>query len=187
MTKEKFKANIREAIRSLYAFKQRSILTLIGIVIGISSIIAMISVSIIVKEETIRQLKEMGTDIFTVQKGSAEIGQLKNREKRIILEDVAAMPLRCQLITKTVPIVTNYAEIKYKANKFGNPIIGTSQALKELDNIKLKEGRFISDLDANSFFCVIGSQTANKLKQFGFKEMIGGKIKFADNILPLSA
>lgn len=86
----------------------------------------MISVSIIVKEETIRQLKEMGTDILTVQKGSIGIGQLKNKERHIGLEDVTVMSLHCQLIIKAVPIVTNYTEIKYKTNKFGNPIIGTT-------------------------------------------------------------
>jgi putative ABC transport system permease protein len=61
-------SNLKEAARSLLASKQRTILALIGIVIGIGSVIAMVSVGRIVQEESLRQFKEMGTDILTIEK-----------------------------------------------------------------------------------------------------------------------
>ena len=65
------KANLREAAVNLYVARQRSLLALIGIGIGISSVIALVSVRKIVQSEAIRQFEELGTGILTVRKTSA--------------------------------------------------------------------------------------------------------------------
>jgi putative ABC transport system permease protein len=182
MNKHKLKANLREAIRSLYAFKHRSILTLTGIIIGIASVISMVSISIIVKEETIRQLKEMGSDILTIQKGTGGMGKERASKNIIRFEDVSAIPLYCPLVRAATPLINIFSGIKYKATKWSNPVIGTSQLTETLDKIKMRDGRFISDLDMGNLFCVIGSKTAHRLRQLGIKEIIGAKLKFADNI-----
>ena len=59
--------NLREAIANLLGAKQRTALALIGIVIGTGSVIAMINIATIVKAEALRQFKDMGTDILTIQ------------------------------------------------------------------------------------------------------------------------
>ena len=66
------KQNIIEAVNSLVSAKQRSVLALIGIVVGIGSVIAMVSVGTIVKQEALRQFMEMGTDVVTIRKTGAD-------------------------------------------------------------------------------------------------------------------
>ena len=61
------KANVKEAVVSLYAAKQRSFLALIGIVIGIGSVIAMLSVGTIAKRQSLERFRELGTDYLTIQ------------------------------------------------------------------------------------------------------------------------
>ncbi|MCY4442089.1 MAG: ABC transporter permease, partial [Deltaproteobacteria bacterium] len=56
------KANVKEAVVSLYAAKQRSLLALVGIVIGIGSVIAMLSVGTIAKRQSLERFRELGTD-----------------------------------------------------------------------------------------------------------------------------
>ena len=69
------KANLKEAVDSLYTAKQRSLLALIGIVIGIGSVIAMVSVGVIAKQQAIEQFKELGTEYLTVKaRGSRGTG-----------------------------------------------------------------------------------------------------------------
>lgn len=63
------KANVNMGIRSLLASKQRTLLALLGIVIGIGSVIAMVSVGIIASEHALKQFKEMGTDYIVISKG----------------------------------------------------------------------------------------------------------------------
>ena len=69
------KANSKEAIGSLYAAKQRSLLALIGIVIGIGSVIAMISIGVIAKAEALRQFQELGTEILSIYARPARKGR----------------------------------------------------------------------------------------------------------------
>ena len=61
------KANVKEAVVSLYAAKQRSLLALVGIVIGIGSVIAMLSVGTIAKRQSLERFRELGTDYLTIQ------------------------------------------------------------------------------------------------------------------------
>ena len=60
--------NITEASRSLTSSKQRSLLALFGIVIGIGSVIGMVSIGTIVKNEALHQFKDMGIDIIMIIK-----------------------------------------------------------------------------------------------------------------------
>ena len=69
----RFKAHVKEAVRSLCAAKQRTGLALIGIVIGIASVIAMVSVGTIVQNEALQQFKELGTDILTIEKDATAL------------------------------------------------------------------------------------------------------------------
>ena len=71
--------NLREAIANLLGAKQRTALALIGIVIGTGSVIAMINIATIVKAEALRQFKDMGTDILTIQPPYSEFGCRRHR------------------------------------------------------------------------------------------------------------
>ena len=60
---------MREALNSQAAAKQRTILALIGIVIGIGSVIALVTVGQMVQLTSLQQFQQMGTNIITVQRG----------------------------------------------------------------------------------------------------------------------
>ena len=61
------RANLQEACAGLLAAKQRTVLALIGIVIGVASVSAMLSVGTIVRGEAVRPFQELGTDIVNVR------------------------------------------------------------------------------------------------------------------------
>ena len=50
----------------------------------------------------------------------------------------------------------------------------------------MKEGRFISDLDTFSYFCVIGGQLASKLQNLGLQQPVGEKIKVGDHVFTVA-
>ncbi|MDE0696514.1 MAG: ABC transporter permease, partial [Boseongicola sp.] len=60
-------ANAREAVDSLRKASLRTILALVGVMIGISSVIAMVSVGEIAKEQARRQFEDLGTDILVIR------------------------------------------------------------------------------------------------------------------------
>ena len=156
------KTNISEASKSLYGAKQRTILALIGIIIGIGSVIAMVSIGKIVEEESLRQFKDMGTDILSIQKDYGGGGKSR---RSLTLEDVMSIPTYCTSIAAVAPYIqTGSLQTTYLGKDVFGPCMGVTGSFQDLNKIRVKKGRFVSDLDAFTYFGVIGEGKAAKLR-----------------------
>ena len=179
-------SNLIEAARSLLSSKQRTILALIGIIIGIGSVIAMVSVGRIVQDEALRQFKEMGTDILTIEKqfdGQTGPGG-STANSRLKLADILAVPSACPGIAVVAPSVRGSGEASYNGKKLERAsAIGVTASFMDINKLTIREGRFLSDLDEQSRYCVVGSQVAAQLTQSGARQVLGTKIRIGDNLL----
>lgn len=183
-------SNLKEATRSLLSSKQRTILALIGIVIGIGSVIAMVSVGRIVQEESLRQFKEMGTDILTIEKefGGGPPGMpggaAKTAAKSALkLDTILALPARCPAVSLVAPSVRGNGELSFNGKRLERAgTMGVTASFPDINKLSMREGRFLSDLDEQSRFCVIGSQIAAELQKMGAVQLLGSKIRIGDNL-----
>ncbi|MDD2309386.1 MAG: ABC transporter permease [Desulfuromonadaceae bacterium] len=183
-------ANIKEAVRSLLSSKQRTVLALIGIVIGIGSVIAMVSIGKIVQEESLRQFKEMGTDVLTIESqfggGEPSTGGRITRsapKSKIKLADVLAIPTECPGISAVAPSVRGNGEASYGGKKLQNAgMIGVTESFLGINKLKISQGRFISDLDAHNQFCTIGSMVATEMRTLGSGDVIGKKLRVGQSL-----
>ena len=175
------KSNILEAISSLVSAKQRSILALIGIVVGIGSVIAMVSVGTIVQQEALRQFLEMGTDVVTISESFG--GDGSGRKRELTLPVAQQIPLYCPTIRQVAPYISASEELKLQGKKETIPALGVTSAFEEVNKLTVKEGRFIHPLDYNMYYCVIGNQVENKLRSQGFTEILGARILFKERFL----
>ncbi len=181
--------NLKEAARSLLSSKQRTILALIGIVIGIGSVIAMVSVGKIVQEESLRQFKEMGTDILTIEKefgdSSGKPGR-KGKTAPIKLAEIAAMPVACPGIADVAPLVRGNGQAAYNGKKLDQAsLLGVTESFITINKMTISQGRFLTDMDAQSRYCVVGSKVAADLRRLGARQVIGEQIRAGDNIFTI--
>jgi len=184
------KANLKEAVRSLYSAKQRTILALIGIVIGIGSVIAMVSVGTIVQNEALRQFKEMGTDILTIEKdfggapGPGGGGGKGLVSVKIKLHDALAIPANCPGIGVVAPTANGSGgEATYGGKKLERAtLMGVTESFLAINKLRVKSGRFLSDLDEQSQFCVVGSGVSREIERRGVASAVGERIRVGDNI-----
>ncbi len=179
------KANISEATRSLIGAKQRTLLALIGIFVGIGSVIAMISIGTIVQEEALRQFKEMGTDILSINKGYGGQGDSQRKSGTITLEIAEKIPIYCPEIIAVAPYTSTYGTFKYEGKKWQGPAMGVTGTFIDLNKLRMKKGRFISDLDEQTYFCVIGNKVEEKLRSFGITTMIGTEMFFQNKLFTI--
>ena len=154
---------IKEAWRSLYASKQRTLLALIGIVIGIASVIALVSIGKIVTAEAAKQFLAMGTDLISVRlnadRGEGE--SLHDLDLFIEMDrHVACLSVSTPYIRQSIEIVDD------KGNQDDIDVIATIDSFAKAGKIKLTAGRFVSALDSNQQYVVLGSDT---LAKFGLK------------------
>ncbi len=178
------KANVKEAVSSLYAAKQRTLLALIGIVIGIGSVIAMISVGEIVKSEALAQFQELGTDILTIRNPDAG-GVTSDRQATatIRLADALELPVKTESILAAAPSTHGFGEFVYAGKRVGDgAILGVTASFSDLNKLFLTTGRFISDLDFRRYYCVIGGEIAQAMQRAGARRLVGETIKLAGRL-----
>lgn len=184
------KAHIKASARNLYAAKQRSILALIGIIIGIGSVIAMVSIGTIVSAEALKQFKGMGTNILTIRKNySWEQKAAKKSDVPIQLNDALNIPAFCPTVLAVAPYISQNGEISYTGKIIkveGGSVLGVTQAFSGINKFRVENGRFISDLDEYDHFCVVGNSIYQKIKESGASNIIGEKIKLGGVIFTIA-
>lgn len=170
--------NIAEAVGSLYAAKGRTALSLICITIGIGSVIAMITVGGIVKRESVANFKQLGTDVFRIQKlrspGRAEI----------LPSHVADMPARIPSVAAAAPWVSTSGRFAYRGRRIGQStrILGVTEAYANIQKLGIADGRAISDLDVRRRYCVIGDALAAAMRGAGANPVVGERIKAGGHV-----
>ncbi len=173
---------LKEALRSLYSTKQRTLLALIGIMIGIGSVIAMLSIGTIVEHEALKQFKDMGTDILLVRKSFEFSNRYKNHIK---LNAVFSIPKYCKSILMVSPYIDTSGNLFYEGKESYVRIFGVTSSFKKINKLSIKKGRFISELDGMSYYCVLGSEKANQLNFEKTNNLIGKKIKINKHLFTI--
>jgi len=174
------RSNIIEAVNSLTGAKQRSILALIGIIVGIGSVIAMVSVGSIVQKEALQKFLEMGTDIVMISKKSTDTGYRKSKNQEITLENALNLPAQCPGVRIVAPFFSKYETFKFNGKKSTIPALGITSSFQSINKLTLKQGRFLHSLDENMLYCVIGEKVEKKLLSLGATKLVGSRILFKD-------
>ncbi|HEY6181224.1 MAG TPA: ABC transporter permease [Terriglobales bacterium] len=163
---------IRVALQSLWANKLRSILTLLGVVIGVGAVIAVLTFVSGINRYIAEKVFNLGADVFIINKHSSvitNIDQLLEGEKRkdLQLEDFYAVADGCSRCTDLGAMVTNLAgEIKYGQQSIQNTFVrGLTPSMPAILNMDLNIGRAINDADVNNHaeVAVIGTDVVDNL------------------------
>ncbi len=161
------------AIKSLMSSKMRSILTMLGIIIGIASVIILTSLMNGITNMILDQFAGMGTDLITVN----ITGRGGNR--RIEPEQIQALidenPDVFSGMSPTVMVAGQ--TVKYKTESLTSSCTAVSEAYKDIRDLEMGSGRFLEyiDVDRRQKSCVIGSYQAKEL--FDGEDPLGKAIK----------
>ncbi len=169
-------ANAREAVDSLRKAGMRTVLGLVGVMIGISSVITMVSLGEIAKEQARKQFEALGTDIVVVRKAAG------THANGIGLAD--AMQLTTvPSIMEAAPRISGRGTFRFAGREVGRGSIqGVTQSFAGVNRLTLQAGRFISDLDVDRYWCVIGAEVAEAMRGQGEDHLLGVLLE-ADGVL----
>jgi putative ABC transport system permease protein len=169
--------NLREARRALLAAKQRSLLALLGIVIGIGSVIALVSVGSLAQREALRQFTEMGTDIISIQLSHQQREARRSKgQEGIPFAATQEVMDHVDGIRLVSPSTMVFGELRYQGKRTNISAVGVQASYLEMNRLKLKSGRFISDLDSLMSHVVIGGGAYEKLKSSGIILNVGDEL-----------
>jgi putative ABC transport system permease protein len=163
-----FFMHIREALMNLFSAKLRSLLAILGILVGTGSVVALISSSQLATDHALAQFKKLGTNLLAVMlnpsaPGATSTGQAPN----ISIDDLQNIQKRIPAIEKVVPYTTLYQNLYFEDVSFEGQALGATESLAQIVKIKMQSGRFVSFLDEKSFYCVVGHDIGEKIREKG--------------------
>jgi len=174
---------LHETYSALSANKVRSGLTVLGIVIGISSVITMISIGNGAQASVSASIQSIGSNLVMVQPGAqrgpgATVSTGRGGAQSLTLEDANAIAAQVANAQYVAPIVQARKQIVARGTNTNTSIYGITPAYASVRDIQVEEGQFISDANNKSLakVAVLGPTTRNDL--FGADgEAVGQSIR----------
>jgi putative ABC transport system permease protein len=175
---------IKIATNALKRNKFRAGLTMLGIIIGVSSVIGMLSIGEGSKRSIRNQISGMGSNMIFVMPGSQQRGgaMMGNANaKTLTLEDVEKLQKESQFLSAVSPQVTSSGQAINGNKNLPTSMTGANEKFLEIRKYELKDGRMFNQQEINSLakVCIIGKTVADTL--FGKKvDPVGQTIRFSN-------
>lgn len=161
--------SVKMAMRSIKGNKLRAFLTMLGIIIGVASVIVLVSIGQGSSQAVTNQINSLGTNLLTINMMGS--GTIKFTE-----EDVAKFQ-KIDGIKEMSPVVSGRVTVKNGKVSTQVSLTGTNSSYEQVRDMKVNEGRFLSDMDVEyrQKVIVLGANTAQNL--FGFENSVGKDVQ----------
>ena len=136
---------IRVALGALRANKLRSLLTMLGIVIGVAAVIAVVALGTGAQSAVKDRISSLGTTLLTVMPGQQRgMGVSFDQSMKLTMDDAAAIEERSTSITAVQPEMTSRLQVQYLNQNTNTSVVGTTSNYLEVRKYQLEAGRMFS-------------------------------------------
>lgn len=174
----KLNSYIREAFRAITSNKVRSLLSVLGITIGVAAVIAMLGLGEGARRTMQKELAGLGSNLLVVWPGNMYPGSAgQGPPVRLFMDDVGAIKSDIAHIENIAPRVSGKSALQFSERSWSSNVIGTTPGYATLRAAQPDVGRFFTDEEniSRSRVAVIGRTVARNL--FGDQDPIGSEIK----------
>lgn len=180
-----FRESVRIAIAALFSNKLRSILTMLGIIIGVSAVIAMVSIGMGVRQEVQSSIASLGSNMLIVSPGAATnksgVRSSAGSSIKLKLDDADAIRDNIHNIDYVSPTVSRSYQIVAGNQNWNTSVQGVTPEYMAIRSLTVGSGNFITqqDIKSRTRVAVIGSTVAENL--FGETNPTGQNIRINNN------
>lgn len=165
----KFQDIFQEVIQAIVSNKVRSGLTILGIVIGIGSVIAMISIGQGAQNSIEQSIQSIGSNLIMVSPGfnrnAGPVSAGRGGAQTLTIDDADAIAAEVSNITAVAPDTSRRYQVIVGSNNTNTSIVGTTPNYATVRNVEVGEGRFFTDSEvlSNGRVAVLGNTTMQDL------------------------
>jgi len=175
--------SIRIALRSLWANKLRSVLTLLGVVIGIASVIAVVTFVSGINDYVAKKIFNLGADVFIVSKMSSVETNVEHflaseKRKNLVLDDYQTVLEACRHCDYVGALMQGSGKVKHNEQSISDTEIqGITPSIATIVDTDLTSGRMINDTDLNDHLqvAIVGTDIVEQL--LGGADPLGQEIR----------
>ncbi len=175
---------LKIALRALNNNKLRGFLTMLGIIIGVGSVITMLAIGQGSKRSIQAQISEMGSNMIMINPGNMDkrgggVRQSASSMQTIKLEDYKGIVEKAKHVSVASPSVSSNGQFIYGANNYPSSIYGVSTEYLEIRKLSIGEGDMFTDQDiqGSTKVCVVGKTVVDNLFTSG-EDPIGKVVRF---------
>ena len=170
----------RVALRALRKNKLRSLLTVLGVVIGVCAVITLVNMGGGAQISIEKAISGLGTNLLIIFPGSVTKGGMRSGYGTVITltpDDARAIQRECSAIQMVTPVVSSVAQVVFQNQNWGTSILGVDLDYQRIKNWPVERGEFFmqQDVKAATKVCVLGKTVAEKL--FGGQNPVGHVIR----------
>lgn len=141
--------NLKISRKQLIAHKMRTFLALLGVIIGVSAVILMVSVGKGAQKEVLGRIEAMGTNLLVVNAGQiqrfAGRREIRGTATTLTLEDTEAILEECYSVKNAAPVQSSKMQVKYGNYSTNTTITGTAPEYQNIRNFRVEEGEFFTE------------------------------------------
>jgi putative ABC transport system permease protein len=169
---------LKVALKSLLANKLRSILAMLGIIIGVGAVISMLAIGAGAQKSVMDRIGAMGTNLLVVrpaQRGTG--GVMSGTQQNLTIEDAQALLTEVAGVRSIAPVVGGSAQVKYLNKNSRTSIVGTTVTYLPIRSFEVEKGNSFTEVDADHMgrVAILGPVTATDL--FGTEDPIDQTVK----------
>ncbi len=163
-----FTSTLKISIRALKVNKMRSILTSLGIIIGVSAVIIMLSIGEGAKQKIAQQIESTGSNLLIIMPGSSTSTGVRmgsGSTATLTLNDAEAILKNCHSVDEVAPTVSEVKQIVFSNQNWSTSVAGITPGYMKVRVWEIADGRGISaeDVKNTSKVAVLGSSVATNL------------------------
>ncbi|MCA9777488.1 MAG: ABC transporter permease, partial [Candidatus Eremiobacteraeota bacterium] len=171
---------IRLAFRALTRNSMRTLLTMLGMIIGVAAVITMLALGNGAKASVQASIASLGTNTLMISSGSVNRGGVRSGafgSESLTVEDAEALRQEASALMAVAPLTQNSSQLVYGNKNWNSSISGTNSDFMIARNWELDRGRFFSEreLRVSAKVCVLGSSVVENL--FEGEDPIGKTIR----------
>jgi putative ABC transport system permease protein len=172
---------IRVALGALRANKLRSLLTMLGIVIGVSAVIAVVALGRGAQKAVNDRISSLGTTLLTVSPGQARSGGVMSFDvrSRLTMEDAQALVDRGTAIGAVQPEMNSNLQVQYLNKNAGTSVVGATANYPTVRKYEMEAGRFFTEGEdaGRQRVAVVGPAVVENLGLQSAEGLIGESIR----------
>ncbi|RMF61235.1 MAG: FtsX-like permease family protein [Calditrichaeota bacterium] len=170
--------NFLVALQNLRANPMRSVLTLIGIAVGIGAVLYVVVLGEITQRRIKERMEALGTNVLNIRPGFSRMHGVRTGANVVSLKwsDAKEIQDYSNVIVKTVPSYSSSVVAEYRDKNWNTRVTGTTPDDETVNNDKISEGRFFTEAELNqrARVCILGANVHKEL--FGSESPIGKSI-----------
>ena len=173
---------LKIALKALSNNKMRGFLTMLGIIIGIASVIIMLAIGQGAKQLTVSRIGELGSNLIWISPGSNTRGGVRQNAsamETLKITDYESILNETRYVTAVSPIVNSAGQVIFGANNKPSTMYGVNQSYLEISRFSIEEGDMFTehDIQTAAKVCVIGKTVVDELFPDG-ENPVGQVIRF---------